>query len=214
MNEMIETEQERQNWKDYLMEQSKEDLVELIIDKMTRDLYFTREIECKFMRTEASVDEMIEEYTKAVKTEMGERVPNMDFLETLSDKVMETASATENLLEKIKIYVSVIINLDDALEYGAGFEAENEYILFEKMDKCRNQMIIRIEEKNHKMSPNECDEIYNLLKGESECYNSLDGDNRIEDVFKKFVSITNGRTRITKTGGYVRGAEYYANLNK
>lgn len=214
LNQMIVTEMDRQNWKEFLVNQLKEELVEIILDRMTRDIKFSREVHCKLSQTGMNVDEIIHEYEQDVKNGIEQKVPDVDFLEIISDKVMEKASATQNLLEQLRLYVSVILSLDSAVNYGAGFEMENEYILFDLMDDCLRQMLIAIEEKHNKLDEKDFGKIYDFLKSESEKYNSVDGHNRIEDVFSKLVSMTKGRKRITNTGGYVRGAEYYGNLGK
>ena len=54
-------------------------------------------------------------------------------------------------------------------------------------------------------------EVYVFMINESERYISMDGYNRIEDVLRKLISITKGRTRITKACWYVREEEYYGN---
>lgn len=211
---MIATIKDCQNWKEFLMDRSKEELVELIFDKMIRDIKFSREVQCKLSQSKANIDEIISEYEQTVKNEMDQRVPDVDFLEILSDKVMESASNMKNLLEQLRLYVSIILSLDSALDCGAGFEMENEYILFDKMDDCLKQMLIGIEEKHNDLSARDLGEVYNFLKNKSERYNSVDGYNRIGDALRRLTSMTEERTRITKAGGYVRGAEYYGNLEK
>lgn len=47
IKEFIETMTEQQNWTQFLMEHSKEELAELIVDRMVRDPVFSREIYCK-----------------------------------------------------------------------------------------------------------------------------------------------------------------------
>ena len=214
INQMIMTIKDRQNWQEFLMVQAKEELVELLLDKMTRDMNFSREVHHKLSQSKANIDEIIYEYEMAVKYEMNHRVPDVEFLEILSDKVMKSASDTKNLLEQLKLYVSVILCLNSALNCGVGFEMENEYILFDVMDDCLNHMLIVIEEKHNELSTKDLGEVYEFLKSESEIYNSVDGHNRIEDVLRKLLSIIKGRTRITKAGGYARGAEYYGNLGR
>lgn len=194
LNQMIATMENRQNWKEFLLNQSKEELVGLILDKMTRDIKFSREVHCRLSLSKMNIEEIISEYEQAVKNEVDQRVPDVDFLEILSDKVIENAGDTKNLLQQLRLYVSVILSLDSALEYGAGFEMENEYVLFDKMKDCLQQMLIVIEEKHHNLNAKDLGEIFDFLKSESERCNSVDGHNRIEDALSKLVSITKGRT--------------------
>ncbi len=104
--------------------------------------------------------------------------------------------------------------MDNALNHGAGYENGDEHILFDLLNGCRDQMLIDVEEKGADLSVEDYEKVYDLLKIESERYSSVDGDNRIRDVFEKLVSTTKGKTRITENGAYVRGADYYGNLGK
>ncbi len=79
------------------------------------------------------------------------------------------------------------------------------------IDDCCNLMVDEIKEKHGELSAKELGEVYDFLKSGSEKYEPVDGDNRLETAFKEFVSVTKGRTRLTKNGGYVKVAEYYRN---
>ena len=50
MKEWIETTTDWQNWKQFLMEHSKEELAELIINRMLRDSGFSKEIYHKLVK--------------------------------------------------------------------------------------------------------------------------------------------------------------------
>jgi replicative superfamily II helicase len=119
-----------------------------------------------------------------------------------------------DLLERLTVYASVIKNLDCAIaiDYGAGYENEDEFLLIEVMDTCRDLMLDAIEEQHKDLSPEESGKVSDYLKTESESYSSIDSENRIETAFKKAVSLRKERTGITKDGAYVRVAKYYGNL--
>ena len=104
------------------------------------------------------------------------------------------------------------MNLDRAIDYGAGFKNEDEFLLIEVMNTCRDLMLDVIEKKYKDLSTDELDKVSDYLKNKSEPYSSIDSENRIETAFEKIVSLTKGRTRITKEGAYIRGADYYGNL--
>lgn len=110
------------------------------------------------------------------------------------------------------MYVSVIMNLNCAIEDGAGYKNENEFILIEVMNACRDLMLDVIEEHHKDLPPEEFDKVVDYLKTESEKYSSIDNENRIETASNKLVYLRKGRTGITKDGAYVRGAKYYGNL--
>ncbi len=220
LNEYISTIEDRQNWKEHLMLYSKDELAELILDRMVRDSNYSQEIHCKLTsRTEYTdytedTDIIISSYEMAVEKEMNKKVPDVDFLELLSEKVLESVAITDSLFEQLRMYASVIIILDKAVNDGAGFEEENEFVLLEVMDYCYDQMIFEIEGKHEALSAEELGQVYELMEGESKRYDPLDVHNRIEDAFYKLLTLTKGRTRVDKNDAYVRirGSEYYKNF--
>lgn len=191
LNQVIATQKDRQKWKEFLAKRSKEEFIELLVDRMTRDINFSREVHCRLSQPKMKVDETISEYEQIVKNEMEQKVPDVNFLEIVSNKIIETADNTKNLSEQLRLYVSVILSIDSALCNGAGYEMENEYILFNLLKDCLEQMLIAIEKKQSEIAEKDFRKIYHFLKSESEGYNSVDGHNRIKDAFDKLVSMTN-----------------------
>lgn len=185
IKEEISTLSDKQLWKDFLIVCSKEELAELLLDKMVKDSSFCRELFYKFSKVESSIDEIIIKYEKTVKSEMTQRVPDVEFLRILSEKVMESAKTEENLLDKFRLYVSIITSLDSAIGYGAGYENEDESVLLELMDECRNLMMTALKEKHANLQAMDLGQVYKFLKNESDRYDPFNGDNRIEDVLSK-----------------------------
>jgi len=153
-----------------------------------------------------SADDKIKGYQEAVTNEMEAKIPDVDFLEFISKKIMDYAASEDDLFDRIKLYVSVIRILDNAIINGAGHEKDDEFILVNLMDECRNSMLTDIESKYKELSAEEFGNVYDLLKSESLNVELLDGVNRSGQAFEKLVSLTKGRTRITNDGAYVRGA--------
>ncbi|MBC3797253.1 hypothetical protein [Acetobacterium tundrae] len=212
VKEYIETIADWQNWKEFLMGHSKEELVELMINRMSRDSSYCRESYYKLVKRSLSVNETIDDYKTEVNYEMNKKIPDVYFLMILSDKLLERVECTDNLLDKLKLSVTVIVNLDCAIENGAGFRNEDEFVLIEVMDTCRDLMLAAIKKQYKDLSTEELSKVSDYLKTESARYCSIDNENRIETAFEKVVSLTEGRTGITKDGAYVRGASYYRNL--
>ncbi|MDO9492908.1 hypothetical protein [Acetobacterium sp.] len=212
IKQCIETITDCQSWKQLLMSHSKEELAELIIHRMLRDSGFSRELYHKLVKRSLSVKETIDDYETEVGYEMNKNIPDVYFLMILSDKLLERAECTDNLLDQLKLYVSVIMNLDRVIEYGAGFRNEDEFVLIEVMDTCRDLMLAAIKKHSKDLSAEELSKVSEYLKTESVRYCSIDNENRIETAFEKVASLTEGRTGITKDGAYVRGASYYRNL--
>lgn len=192
LREAIYTVEDRENWKEFLLTYSKEELAELILDRMIRDINFSRDIYCKLSKQGEDSDMVISAYEAAVKKETDQKVADIDYLELLSKKAMKSAESTEDLLEQLRLYVSVIVGLDSAVVSGAGYEEENEYVLFQVMDECCNQMLRGIDEKHGDLTADCLSEVYDFLKNESEKYVPLDGDNRIETALKKLIIFNEG----------------------
>lgn len=89
LNQMIVTEMDRQKRKEFLINQSKEELVEIIVGRMTRDIEYSREVHCKLSQPRMNIDETIREYEQTVKNESDQKVPDVDFLEILIEKAIE-----------------------------------------------------------------------------------------------------------------------------
>lgn len=186
IKEVIATLSQRQHWKDFFLAFSKEELAELLLDKMVKDNSFCRELFYEFSNGPTSVPEVIIEYETAVRNETSLKVPDVDFLRTISEKVMKRAATDEiNLLDKFRLYIAVIKSLDNSIANGAGYENEEEYVLIELMDEYRNLMMCVNESKKVILSTMELGQVYDLLDNEFSTYDPVDGDNRIEDVLHK-----------------------------
>lgn len=120
LNQVIATQKDRQKWKEFLAKRSKEELIELLVDRMTRDINFSREVHCRLSQPKMKVDETISEYEQIVKNEMEQKVPDVNFLEIVSNKIIETADNTKNLSEQLRLYVSVILSIDNGRGEAGG----------------------------------------------------------------------------------------------
>lgn len=189
VKEWIETFEDRENWKQLLLSHSKENLSELIIDRMSKDFSFRREVYLKLVKRQLSVEESIDDYKESVTCEISRKIPDVDYLVLLSSKLLERSENTNSLLEKLYLYVAIITSLDFAIDSGAGFKNEDEYLLFEVMDKSRDFMLHAIENQYHELTAGQLAIVSNFLKKESERYHPIDLENRIETAFKKIDSI-------------------------
>lgn len=129
IKEEISTLSERQHWKDFFQTLSKEELTDLLLEKMVEDRKFCRDLFYKFSKDTATVSEMITKYETVVMDEMNLKVADVDFLRILSGKMMRRAAAELNLPEKFRLYIAVIKNLDFAISNGAGWENEDDDVL-------------------------------------------------------------------------------------
>lgn len=175
----------RQHWKDFFRTFSKEELTDLLLDRMVEDRNFCRELFYRFSKDSSTVSEMITNYETAVTDEMNLKVTAVDFLRILSEKLMRRAAGEVKLLDKFRLYSTVIKNLDIAICAGAGWENEDDDVLIELMDECRNMILTFINDKNTDLLAKDFVQVYDLLKNESDSYNPIDGNNRLEAVLCK-----------------------------
>ena len=185
IKEEISTLSERQHWQDFFRTFSKEELTDLLLDRMIEDRNFCRELFYKFSKDSSTVSEMITNYETTVTDELSLKVVDVHFLRILSDRVMRRAAAEVNLLDKFRLYSTVIKNLDIAICAGAGWENEDDDVLIELMDECPNLMLAFINDKQTDLPTKDFDQVYDLLKNESDSYNPIDGNNRLEAVLCK-----------------------------
>lgn len=185
IREEISTLSERQHWQEFFLTLTKEELVELLLERMVSDRYFSRELFYKFSTDASSLSELITQYETTVMDEVNRKVADVDFLRILTEKVMRRAIAEANLLDKFRLYVTVIKNLDSAINNGAGWENEDEYVLSELMDECRDLMLTIIEENHANLLRMDLGQVYEFLKNESDTYDPFDDDNRVEDALSK-----------------------------
>ena len=185
IREEISTLSERQHWQDFFLTLTKEELAELLLERMVSDRSFSRELYYKFSTDASSLSELITQYESTVMDEVNRKVADVDFLRILTENVMRRATAEANLLDKLSLYMTVIKNLDSAINNGAGWENEDEYVLSELMDECRDLMVAIIEENHADLLRMDIGPVYEFHKNEADTYNSFDEDNRVEDALSK-----------------------------
>jgi hypothetical protein len=179
---------------------------------MIQDANFSRKIYYQMTFSEKPIDQMVQKYGLEMSSEVDRKVPDVDFLRVLSEQLMNRAESTLSLLDRLKLYTSVVMNLNHVISHGAGYENDDEFVLFDLMDQCRDRMLRDVEDLNADLTAKEMGEIYDFLKDKSSISLSFNGDERIESVFETFKTLTKGRVRLLQNGGYVRGPEYYAKL--
>lgn len=212
ISETINIVSEKESWEEFLLSQPKERLVELLIERMIRDANFSRKIYYQLTLSEKPIDQMVQKYELEVKSEVDRKAPDVDFLCVLSEQLMNRAESAISLLDRLKLYTSVVMSLDHAISQGAGYENEDEFALDELMDQCKDRMLRDLKGLNADLTAKEIGEIYNFLRDKSSDRLYYDGDERIECVFETFKTLTQGRARLLQNGAYVRGSEYYAKL--
>ena len=162
--------------------------------------------------SEKPIDQMVQKYGLEMRSEVDRKVSDVDFQRVLSEQLMNRAESTLSLLDRLKLYTSVVMNLNHAISHGAGYENEDEFVLAELMNQCKDRMLRDVEDLNADLTAKEMGGIYNFLRDKSSISLSFDGDERIECVFEKFKTLTKGRARMLENGAFVRGPEYYAKL--
>lgn len=213
--ESITSYEDLQNWKDHLQNQSKEELIEFLMDNAIRNPKFCRELLSCFPSTnEDDVDKDLERYVRSIQEELDIKHPDGDHILYLSECLLKRAKNEKSLLTQSKIYTSVIKQLDQALHEGAGWIEHMEDLLVSFMDESLISMKAEMTVKLESMSVEEILEVRAQLTNALRRYNPFDGENRIREAIKHLTDLTIDRTHINAEGAYIRGAAYYANIGK
>lgn len=186
----IETVKDQHNWEEALLALPKEKLVDLIVDKMTRDNGFCREVYNKIDKDKVkrSIEEVINEYEEYANNEMKKRVPDVNILTILGEAIFERAEDNTVLMECLKLYIIVIEKMDDAMNEGAGFYDENEWAIFDLMDRSGEAMVESIRELYANLSENDIEEVRDYLQNKAKQYNPIDGVNRIMTAYEMIIA--------------------------
>ena len=186
----IETVEDQYKWEEVLLAVPKEKLVNLIVDKMTRDSGFCREVYYKIDKDKGkrSIEEVINKYEEYVNNEMEKRVPDVNILTILGEEIFERAEDNAVLMECLKLYISVIEKMDNAINDGAGFYNENEWELFDLMDRSGEAMVEAIRELYANLSEKDIEAASDFLQNKAKQYNPIDGENRVMAAYEVFIA--------------------------
>lgn len=159
---MLKTEYEE--WKELLLKQPKEKLVDMILLNMLKDHYFVRQVEDEIVVKNLTVQEMIKEYLDRVMEEMQMDIPNVDYLESISENLLETAETLQSLCEQVEICTTIIMTLDDAINHGAGFDNEDDFLLFDVIEEGSTFLMKILKEKCETLAKEEYIQLYDMLE--------------------------------------------------
>lgn len=213
--ESITSFEDLQNWKDHLQNQTKEELMEFLMDKAVRDPKFCRELlSCFPPADEEDIDKDLERYARSMQEELEKKHPDGDHILYLSECLQKRAKQEKSLLTQSKLYTSVIKQLDQALNNGAGWIEHMEDLLVSFMDESLISMKAEMTAKLESMSVEEILEVRAQLTNSLRRYKPFDGENRIREAIKHLTDLTIDRTHINAEGAYIRGAAYYANIGE
>lgn len=176
---------EEKNWINFLSKQSKEELVKLLVDKMIRDESFYREIVLKLIKSKSDINELIHYYVQEVEFEMNQETPNVDFLSTLSETMLDIGQ-NKSYIEKIYIETSVIQSLNDALCNGAGYANQDEFVLDEIMNRCGEQMLDDTTKYINNLPESEVQYMHHYMRDKAVGFTSYASKNYFRIVEEKF----------------------------
>lgn len=185
MEDGISTLNEVKIWADFLLEHSKEELVNLLIDKMIRDEYLYREIVLKLIKSKSDVNELIDYYVQEVEFEMSQESPSIDFLSVMSETMLDIGK-NKLFVEKVYIESSVIQCLDVALCSGAGYENQDDFMLVDVMKRCGEQMLNEITKCINNLSESDYVHMYHYMSDKSIEFKSYASKNYFKIAEEKF----------------------------
>lgn len=181
----ISTLNEAKIWTDFLLKHSKEELVDLLIDKMIRDEYLYKEVVLKLVKCKSDVKELIDYYVKEVELEMSQEIVSMDFLSTLSETMLDIGKH-KSFIEKVDIESSVIQCLDVALCSGAGYENQDDFILVDVIKRCGEQMLNEITKCINNLSESDYVHMHHYMSDKSIEFKSYASKNYFKIAEEKF----------------------------
>lgn len=180
----LSTNQDLTEWHNFLMLQPKETLVKLMLDKMNVDSYFLQSVKLELVAVEVDLDvnKIVEDYIMNVNSELDMQVPNVDYLEGLSNRLLEIADGIGDVKDAIVLYVTVIMSLDAALDSGAGYEMGDEHVLFQVMDEAFESAVAILSTQGAHLHKSAWFELISYLTLQSNHFDTVDGENRIERI--------------------------------
>lgn len=155
-------------WKELLMKADKEQLVDLLIGKMMRDTYFYKEVYNEFVKEKisngiATVDQVIASYSKEVKEELEASVISANYLMSISYDFLDQCEQVCTM-DQIKMHMTVLKELGNALNHGAGYEDESDAFVSDIMIDSENEVVNILNQNLDKFTQDELQVLHHILE--------------------------------------------------
>lgn len=214
LKKYIETTEDLIAWGKRLERKTKKELVEFILNKAVGDPKFTRAAYYQLFPELMSTEEYLSGYLSYMEDERKEKNPSLDDMIYFTEDLLEKAEGEKNLLSQVRVYATIIKELNDALEKGIERDQMQEDLIITLMDECLAFMEEVMEEKTDGSSVEEILEVREFLVSMQRKYKPVDGENRIEEALQILTDLTIERTKINERGAYIRGAGYYGGVDE
>lgn len=147
MEKITSAKYEEKQWQEYLMGLDKEVLVKILLSKLSRDQSFCKEVYYEYVKDIESVEDDIANYLKEAERERVNWVRCADDLLTISYDLYDRAQSSELLIDQVRLCLTIMKTLWDALNDGAGFEDGNDVYIGDIIDECERLLCNVIPEK-------------------------------------------------------------------
>lgn len=167
-----------------LNEATKEELIDIIEERMHLDPIFRRNLEHRFSTKKISAGEQIREFQRKVADEMEYRNPDTSVIRSAGFALQRNIQ-TWSVVDYCHACIAIIRSFDDALCNGAGMEDDSDFEISMDLEAASDNAIERIKSSN--LSDSERQEIFDIISAELKSPLSVYGNDiftNIRDALK------------------------------
>ena len=135
---IIITLEDRNAWRNYLMELPKETLIEYLLDTMCENPDFGEKTFFSLVPAAGTVETVMAEFRHEVQNELRRDDARTERFLLLGKRVSDYAAHLDNDAERLWIHLEIADILEDAVYNGAGYTDEMDYLIWEFIDELRN----------------------------------------------------------------------------
>lgn len=169
-------------WEEKLMNCEKEDIVELMLMRMSNDTRFFNLVYAKFgngNETDEEVDAQIQFYESDIYREMYEKNPDIDYIISVTERFFITIEEMPGILHKVRGYIAIINKLDQSINQGVGYKNDDDWLLVDRIEDAKKYLVNLIEKEAK--APSIKTQIKNRILQSMESYDPV-GENYLQMV--------------------------------
>ena len=195
LNKYIETTEDLIAWGKCLERKTKKELVDFILSKAIGDPKFTAAAYYRLFPEVMSTEEYLSGYLSYMENEKREKDPSLDDMVYFTEDLLEKVEGEKNLLLQVKVYTTIIKELNDALEEGIERDQQQEDLVITLMDECLTFMKDVMQEKTEGMSVEEILEVRDFLVSTHRKNTPMEGQHLIKEALQILTYFTIERIR-------------------
>ena len=170
------------NWEKFLKERPKDELVDIIVQRMYQDPALMRILQNRFELGNGDLNSAIELYKKQIEVEMDSRYPDTQVMRSATDSFM-TQLENWSIYECCVGCVTIMRVLDEALSNGAGMEDESDFELQMDIEEASDFAVRAVKEEE--ISVHDKEKLLEYLGKEANINFNVFGQNIVTDILKE-----------------------------